>query len=357
MTLIKQGIVVRKPDTFFGYYAWPTACIDENGVIYIVCSGGRMGHMCPFGKILMFKSCDGGETFSLPTIVFDGYLDDRDPGLLYLGNGRMLVTSCSHPTKTYLTDFRDWLYGDSGEAGLGLLRHYDQVPDEYKDGGCFYAVLRNYGETAGEKKHIPIHSTHGPILLRDGTVFYLGKELFYDGGSDRLFVSYVSRDGGKTFERVAVCPYPEGYGSETFHEVHCGELPDGRIIALFRSHLTENDHYFTIMKTVSADDGRTWSGWEKTGICGSPPHLCRLNDGRHILTYARRIEPYGIYGRIVETDGGIGEKEYRLAECQDNDIGYPTSVQLPDGSIFTAYYARVENDSMASILYTKWTTE
>ena len=355
MKVLKQGVIARRPDSFFGYHAWPTACIDEKGVIYVVCSGGRMGHMCPFGKILLFKSRDGGETFGLPTVVLDGFLDDRDPGLLYLGGGQMLVTSCSHPTHTYLNDFKDWIFGDSGEAGLGLLKHYDQIPDEYKTGGCFCTKLSDYGETAGEKKRVPVHSTHGPILLRDGTVFYLGKELFYDGGRDRQFVSYASRDGGETFEKIAVCPYPPGYGSETFHEVHCGELADGRIMALFRTHLTENDHYFTIMKTVSADGGKTWGAWEQTGICGSPPHLCRLSDDRFVLTYARRVEPFGIYGRIVSPAGEIGEEEFLLAPCRDSDIGYPTSVQLPDGTIFTAYYARGEGEKNASIFSVKWT--
>lgn len=357
MRVLKQGVISRRPDTFFGYHAWPSACIDENGVIYVVCSGGRMGHMCPFGKILLFKSRDGGETFSLPTIVEDSFLDDRDPGLLYLGGGRMLVTCCSHPTETYLTDFKDWLYGDSGEAGLGLLKHYDRIPDAYKDGGCFYKILTEYGEKAGEKKRIPIHSTHGPILLHDGTVFYLGKELFYDGGRDRQFVSYLSRDGGETFEKIADCPYPEGFGSETFHEVHCCELPDGKILAMFRAHLTENDHYFTVMKTITADGGRTWSKWEQTGICGSPPYLCSLPDGRAALTYARRVPPYGIYARLVSSDGEIGEEELLLAECGGSDIGYPASVVLPDGTIFTAYYARVKGDDQASILSVKWKAE
>ncbi len=354
MKVLKQGVVSRTPDTFFGYHAWPSACIDESGVIYVVCSGGRMGHMCPFGKILLFKSRDGGETFSLPTVVQDGYLDDRDPGLLYLGGGRLLLTCCSHPTETYLNDFKDWLYGDSGEAGMGLLRHYDQIPDDIKIGGSFYKVLTEYGEKAGAKKRIPIHSTHGPILLGDGTVFYLGKELFPCDENEGEFSSWISRDGGETFEKNGECPYPDGLGSETFHEVHCCELPGGRILAMFRSHLTENDHYFTIMKTISADGGKTWSKWEQTGVCGSPPHLCALPDGRAALTYARRIEPYGIYARLVSPEGEVGEEELLLAACRDSDIGYPASVVLPDGTLFTVYYARVKGDDQASLLYTKW---
>ena len=50
-------------------------------------------------------------------MVCDSYLDDRDPGILYLGGGRMMVTRCSHHAKTYENDFADWIYSDSGARG------------------------------------------------------------------------------------------------------------------------------------------------------------------------------------------------------------------------------------------------
>ena len=357
MKVIRQGIVSRKTDSFFSYQAWPTACIDENGVIYVVASACRMGHVCPFGKILMYKSRDGGRTFSLPSIVQDGWLDDRDPGIIYLGDGKMLLTRCSHPAERYEKDFADWLHSDSGNAGTALVSHYGEIPDDVRLGGCFYRLLYDYGEKAGEEKRIPVHSTHGPVLLKDGTIFYLGKGLFPCDENEGHFSAYVSRDGGETFEKLSDCPFPEEYDSDTFHEVHCGEFEGGRIVALFRSHLIEDDHYFTIMKTYSDDGGKTWSKWEKTGICGSPPHICALSDGRAALTYGRRIPPYGIYARLMSPSGKIGDEEIMLAQCRDNDIGYPASVQLPDGTVFTAYYSKYGEDKRTSILYSLWSTD
>ena len=110
------------------------------------------------------------------------------------------------------------------------------------------------------------------------------------------------------------------------------------------------------MKTYSDDGGKTWSEWEKTGICGSPPHLCRMPDGRCILTYGRRVSPYGIYGREVSPEGKISDNEFQLAACSeiDSDLGYPATVVLPDGTLYTAYYARFETDSYASLFYVKW---
>ncbi len=354
MKIIKQGIVSRSADTFFSYQAWPSACIDENGVIYVVASGCRMGHVCPFGKILMYRSRDGGETFSVPSIVQDGWLDDRDPGILYLGGGKMLLTRCSHPAERYENDYADWIHSDSGNAGTGLLSHYGEIPEECRGGGSFYRPLYNYGENAGREKHIDIHATHGPVLLSDGTVFYLGKNLFPCEEKEGSFSAYISRDEGQTFEKLSDCPLPEGYGGDTFFEVHCCEFDNGRITALFRSHLTDDDLYFTIMKTFSDDGGKTWSKWEETGICGSPPHMCKRRGGGAVLTYGRRIPPYGIYGRLMSRDGEIGEEEFFLAACPDDDIGYPASVQLPDGTFFTVYYSKYGSDRNTSLLYTKW---
>ena len=355
MEIIKKSIVSRINDSFFSYQSWPSACVDENGVIYIVCSGFRMGHVCPFGKTVLYKSRDGGESFSLPVVVNDHFLDDRDPGILYLGKGEFIVTRCSHPAVSYETALFDWLYSDSGEAGAGLVRCYGRIPGPLRECGCFYRILRDYVEKADPEKRIPVHSPHGPVLLSDGTVFYLGKEVFSGVPEEKeKFSVYISGDRGESFEKAGECPIPAYLSPTQLHEVHCAELCDGRIMALFRTHLTEDDSFFTIMKTVSSDRGKTWSEWEKTDICGSPPHLCRLSGGEIALTYGRRRPPYGICGRMVSADGVISDEEFRLADCDDDDIGYPSTVELKDGTLFTVYYARYGGDDNASLLGVKW---
>ncbi len=42
----KHGIVNRATNTFFEMQGWPSVCRDENGVLYAVASGMRMGHVC-----------------------------------------------------------------------------------------------------------------------------------------------------------------------------------------------------------------------------------------------------------------------------------------------------------------------
>lgn len=62
MKKINDGIVGRNHTSLFPYQGWPTVIKDENGVLYAVSSGHRLTHICPFGKTLMYKSYDNGET-------------------------------------------------------------------------------------------------------------------------------------------------------------------------------------------------------------------------------------------------------------------------------------------------------
>ena len=96
-----HGIVNRITGSNFNYQGWPTVARDENGTLYAVASGFRAEHVCPFGKTVMYISKNNGNTWSSPIIINDTYMDDRDVGILYMGNGRMLITWFNHPAKFY----------------------------------------------------------------------------------------------------------------------------------------------------------------------------------------------------------------------------------------------------------------
>ena len=65
----------------------------KNGVIYLACSGHRLGHICPFGKTVMYISKDNGKTWTPPIVINDTYLDDRDAGLTPFGESGLILTS------------------------------------------------------------------------------------------------------------------------------------------------------------------------------------------------------------------------------------------------------------------------
>jgi hypothetical protein len=92
----------------------------------------------------------------------------------------------------------------------------------------------------------------------------------------------------------------------------------------------------------SENDGRSWGepvrATQRNEING---HLLRLQDGRLLLTYGVRVAGrHGVCARFSADDGQTWGLHLRLAVSYSNDCGYPSSVQLSDGRIVTAYYSR-----------------
>ena len=75
------------------YHGWPTLARTARGELLVVCSGGRESHVCPFGRVELIRSKDGGNTWSFPRVLLDGPIDDRDAGVLVTAKGTILVTT------------------------------------------------------------------------------------------------------------------------------------------------------------------------------------------------------------------------------------------------------------------------
>lgn len=355
MKINNKSVVTGRVNNFFAYSGWPTVCVDENDTLYAVCSGHRMGHVCPFGKSMMYKSRDKGRVWSVPSIIDDSYSDDRDTGILYLGKGKMLVTNFKHPIGVYEENYEGWVKGAAGQFGMEMLKMCEGLSEEDRKGGSFYKVSTDYGETWGEKTRIPVSCPHGPVLMNDGRLLYVGKEMYSYGAEEPETMSaYVSAPDKIEFTKLSDCPKPKGYDWGKFHEPHCVQFDDGKILALYRAQIDRDGDNFTMFKTFSYDGGKNWSEPEETGICGSPPHLVKLSDGRVLLSYARRMKPFGIYARIIEKDGSFGTEEMPIDGAKDADIGYPATVQMKDGSLETVFYKREISDRYTSIVAVNW---
>lgn len=347
-----DGVVYENADTFFGYCGWPTVCADDDGTLYTVYSGFRGSHVCPFGKTCLSRSRDGGKTWSIPAIVNDTWLDDRDAGIVSLGGSRLMVTWFTNPADSYHT-------GDHSHAvwvpSRGLVDAlYPTVPESAKNGGSYYRVSEDGGETWGELCQLPISAPHGPTLRSDGSIIYMGKELWTPenpSSDNRVIRAMESRDGGKTFTDLGIVPLPDGLAWGDLHEPHVIELPDGTLLGAIRAHRPD----FTVFLTRSEDGGKTWSMPEQMDVQGSPPHLMVHSSGAVILTFGRRVAPYGERAVVSYDNGRTWDTEYVLRDDgPDSDLGYPATVELSDGSLVTVYYQRVPGDQATSILYTKW---
>ena len=92
----------------------------------------------------------------------------------------------------------------------------------------------------------------------------------------------------------------------------------------------------------SLDGGTSWkldtTAVPDTGE-GNPPSLICLADGRICLTYGYRATPFGIRARLSSDGGKTWAPEIILRDDGGGrDVGYPRSVQRPDGKVVTVYY-------------------
>ena len=308
----------------------------------------------------MFVSRNGGEDWSCPVIVNDTWLDDRDAGITYLGNGRMLLSYFHHPKGLYSGEWRSWIVGDAEEAFRpmvnAMLDAYSSFSSGQDSPGSFVRLSRDYGRSWEAPVQVPVSAPHGAVKTASGRLLYLGKE-FHSGGPDEdrgQILLYESTDGGQTWERRSRLSFPQGCGASNMHEPHLTELPDGRLIAAIRGEGAPVYHNFTMYFAVSEDGGNTWSLPAPSRISGSPPHLLLLSDGSVLCTYGRREAPFGIRA-VVSRDGcrSFGE-EMILSDSWSGDLGYPATAELADGALVTVCYQRCGKDSRTSILYTKW---
>ena len=70
---ILETRVISKQPTL--YHGWPTLARRKNGQLLLVCSGGREAHVCPFGRVELMTSDDGGNSWTYPRVLLDGPID------------------------------------------------------------------------------------------------------------------------------------------------------------------------------------------------------------------------------------------------------------------------------------------
>lgn len=114
-------------------------------------------------------------------------------------------------------------------------------------------------------------------------------------------------------------------------------------------------------QAYSWNGGRTWSEPHEIlndgqPVKGYPPHLLKLNDGRVLLTYGYRLEPYGERA-VLSSDGGITwdfSNEILINPSFNGDLGYPSSIEIDGGGILTVYYQVDKEGEMPSLMGTIW---
>ncbi len=345
---------------------WPTVIRRRDGQLCLVYSGGRDGHICPFGRLELMVSHDEGMTWSWPRVILDTDIDDRDGGILETPSGALLVCTFSHTQYEGIlkaveagrkVPFRaeDQVRGELlvPERLPQWRAARDRVPETEKKRQSGEWMIRSTDGGASWSPHYRclVSSPHGPTVLKDGRLLFVGKEL---RANPQRVGACESTDDGVTWRWIGDIPSMEGHNHAGYHELHAVETDDGRVIAHIRNHNAKDK--YEVLQTESVDGGRTWSVPSTIGVWGFPSHLLKLRDGRLVMSYSHRRVPYGNHARVSADHGRSWSAPVLLSPDSDTaDLGYPSTVELSGGRFLTIWYEALNGSFKTVLRQAIWT--
>ncbi len=290
-----------------GYF--PVMIKLRDGSLGAVIRGGA-GHVGRGGRLDFIRSTDGGRTWTAPIVAADSPWDDRNPALGQMPDGTLVLAYAE--ARSYRPD------------GTFDLKAGPYLPHlvSSADGGKTWSAKRPL------ESPIPNASPFGKIaVLKDGTALLS----IYEMPSNRVGI-LRSRDSGKTWGDWSLLPGHD--------ETQVVELPDGRLLAFTR---IEEPGPFGLLLSESADKGRTWTNSRRLLKANRWPYDATvLKSGNLLLSFGSRVGHFGA-GVLLSADSGKTWDESRSVlvgwDSLNTDTGYPSTVQLDDGTIVTMYYA------------------
>lgn len=304
---------------------FPVLAHGPSGELAVVFRTGA-GHYGLTGTLATACSTDGGRSWSDPIEVAPRGDDVRNPALGIAADGRWILAYWKASVRCYPgTDERRWRVPAPGTTG---------------DPDLFVIASSDRGRTWTAPSPVrPARLTwcspFGRILVApDGVLMMAAYGAPVDARAAGHFDAILlrSHDGGVTWG-------DESLVATNASELSLCALSSTEIVGAVRR--SESDT--AIVR--STDGGRTWSApISVTRPNEHPADLCVLRGGRLLLTFGRRRRPLGC-GALTSADGGVTwstEHEVILAgDGIGNDVGYPSTVQLADGTIVTVcYFAR-----------------
>lgn len=353
--VLETRVISHTPQLYCG---WPTLTRRANGKLMLVFSGGREDHVCPFGRVDSMQSNDNGKTWTWPRTLLDSAIDDRDSGVVETSKGSLLVTTfTSLAYDTYR--LKDALAKKPGESGawpedrLGRwLAAHNRLDDSQRQQELGQWMIRSTdgGVTWSARYSSIVNSPHGPVQLSDGRLLYAGVQLW---DPERKVGVCESIDDGQSWRWLADIPVRTGDESKEYHELHAVEAKSGRIIIHIRNH--NPNQTGETLQCESDDGGKSWTTPHAIGVWGLPSFLLRLRSGRLLMSYGYRRAPFGTQARYSDDDGQTWSQPLTIsADGVGGDLGYPSTVELEDGSLLTVWYEKMADSPRAVLRQARW---
>lgn len=291
---------------------------------------------------LLARSRDGGATWSV----------EKPEGLRPAPNTRIAGVP-AEPGGKPVSDFTGQMnFARSGFAWTLRMESFHVGPSRF-----YYS--EDKGKSWQGPYRVPDFDTPGTAARtdylidgpREATVFLTAAKSNRKEG--RLLCARTT-DGGRTFKLVSwVVPEGEGYAIMPSSV----RLSSRTILTSLRRSSGKGN---AVELHRSDDNGATWRFVsavtpEESAKSSNPPSMVRLKDGRLCITYGHRLPPYGIKARLSSDDGKTwGEELWLRTGAGNYDLGYPRTVQRPDGKIVTAYYYNDKAEGERYIAATIW---
>lgn len=352
-TLRKVKDVMIYEDSLF-YNAFPSIVKKADGELLLAFrrapnrqaygeSGNR--HVDHNSYMVSVRSTDGEHWTTTPELIYaHPFGGSQDPCMLLLRDGTILNTSYGW---TVINP------GDNAPTG----RPYFQSGGYTFLGG--YVVRSNDGGKSWQGPYYPpavpdeIHQDPfgQPIGAYNRGALYeteAGRILWIVAAHDRKGKTsnylLTSDDKGLTWEYSGVVAKDENI---SFNEASVIETPAGDIVGFLRTARFEDQAVIA----RSTDGGKTFE-WQSMGFQGHPLNALQLPNGKVLVTYGYRHEPFGIRARILNaecTDWDTAREFVLREDGGGTDIGYTWPVQLDDNRVLVVYYFNTERDGLRHI--------
>ncbi len=331
-----------------GHLAFPDVAPLSDGRWLLVYRQGAT-HVDRTGRIMKQVGTADGLVWSTPEVLLDvPDMDDRDPSITRLADGRLVVTWFQYRSQTfspntiYLHETFIVVSSDDGETW--------SAPEQITPGTMQLAVGAGINADGrwvdAEGELVIVHASSSPMVEHAGGWIlpnYGGNAINLNNIAACLrseISLFLSPDEGRTWEERRVLP--GAVPSVWLQEPALLILPSGRWLQQVRTaYGTTPSTPGDLAQTVSADGGLTWSPWRPLGFVGHAPDLHRTPHGVVLSAFREINDEFTqewVSMMYSVDEGETWTAPLRIADCGAVECGYPSFAQLDDTHVLVVYY-------------------